>query len=149
VLDKGTRPNKNKEDIKMTTQTNELHTDILIRAIVKDATGYMETIDKEDMPCNEQHKRCLGIIARAFDAQAECDEALELLRRWEDAIQHDTQPDLDGLKPIDTDALNPISVTLEFFNAALLLEGADEQAELYNMADYIGAAAEILCETTA
>ena len=61
----------------MTTQTNELHTDILIRAIVKDATGYMETIDKEDMPCNEQHKRCLGIIARAFDAQAECDEALE------------------------------------------------------------------------
>jgi hypothetical protein len=41
----------------MTTQTNELHADILIRAIVKDATGYMETIDKEDLPCNEQHKR--------------------------------------------------------------------------------------------
>lgn len=113
------------------------------------AIVFLVAIDKEDMPCNEQHKRCLGIIARAFDAQAECDEALELLRRWEDAIQHDTQPDLDGLKPIDTDALNPISVTLEFFNAALLLEGADEQAELYNMADYIGAAAEILCETTA
>jgi hypothetical protein len=41
----------------MTTQTNELHADILIRAIVKDATGYMETIDKEDLPCNEQHKK--------------------------------------------------------------------------------------------
>jgi hypothetical protein len=133
----------------MTTHTNELHTDILIRAIVKDATGYMETIDKEDLPCNEQHKRCLGIIASAFDAQKECDEALELLRRWEDAIQNDAQPNLDGLNPIDTDTLNPISVTLEFFNAALRLEDADEQTELYHMADYIGAAAEILCETNA
>ncbi|MDD3778669.1 MAG: hypothetical protein PHU76_01580 [Synergistaceae bacterium] len=133
----------------MTNPANELHTGILIRAIVKDATGYMETIDKEDLPCNEQHKKCLGIIARAFDAKEECDEALELLRRWEDAIQNDTRPDLSGLNAIDTDTLNPISVTLEFFNAALRLEDSDEQKELYNMADYIGAAAEILCETKA
>lgn len=40
-------------------------------------------------------------------------------------------------------------MTLEFFNAALRLEDYDEQMELYNMADYISAAAEILCETKA
>jgi hypothetical protein len=91
----------------MTNHANELHTDILIRAITNDATGYMATIDKEDLPCNEQHKRCLGIIAKAFDAQTECDEALELLHRWEDAIQNDTQPDLAGLPPIGADTLNP------------------------------------------
>lgn len=133
----------------MNNKAKELHTDILIRAIVKDATGYMETISAEDLPCNEPHKKCLNIIARAFGVKTECGEALELLRRWEDAIQNDVQPDLTGLNPINVDALNPLSVTLEFFNAALQLENPDERMELYNMADYISAEAEILCETNA
>ena len=133
----------------MKSNDNSIHTDIMIRAIVKDATGYMATIDPEDLPCNTQHNRCLAIIGEAFDAKPECDEALEYLRRWEDAVRNNTQPDFDGITLDLEEPLNPVSVTLEFFKAALRLEDADEQTELYQMADYMGAAAEILCDAKA
>jgi len=122
-------------------------TNVLIRAILKDAIGYMETIGPEDLPCNEQQERCLGIISKNFGAKSECDEAREVLRRWEAAVKNSAHPDLEG---ITLDLGEPIpdnAVTLEFFKAALLLEDADEQTELYRMADYMGAAEEILHES--
>lgn len=128
----------------MNEQTNSLNPEILVRAILKDATGYMETIGPEDLPCNEQHEHCLAIISRAFDAEELCSQALELLRRWEAAVKDDTQVDTDGLTVDLKEPLSPNSVTLEFFKAALTLEDADERMALYNMADYIGEAVELL-----
>ncbi len=127
----------------MTDTTNEIRTDTIIHAILKDATDYMATIGPEDLPCNTQHERCLDIIGRAFGAQKECDEARELLRRWEDAVRNDVQPDLDGLRLSLDEQASPNAVTLDFFKAALQLEDAGERQELYNMADYIGEAVEV------
>lgn len=126
----------------MDEQTNNLNPEILVRAILKDATGYMETIGPEDLPCNEQHEHCLAIISRAFDAKELCSQALELLRRWEAAVKDDTQ--VKGLTVDLDEPLSPNSVTLEFFKAALILEDADERMALYNMADYIGETVELL-----
>ena len=127
----------------MTTTTNEIRTGTIIRAILKDATDYMVTIGPEDLPCNELNKRCLDIVGRAFDAHNECGEALELLRRWEDAVRNDTQPDLDGVTLSLDEPASPNAVTLEFFKAALRLEDAAERQALFNMADYIGEAVEL------
>ncbi|MDD3227784.1 MAG: hypothetical protein PHE09_01080 [Oscillospiraceae bacterium] len=127
----------------MTTTANEIRTDTIIRAILKDATDYMATIGPEDLPCNTQHERCLDIIGRAFGAQSECDEARELLRRWEDAVRNGAQPDLDGVTLSLDEPASPNAVTLDFFKAALRLEDAAERQELYNMADYIGEAVEL------
>lgn len=133
----------------MNTTTTEIRTDTIIRAILNDATSYMATIGSEDLPCNTQYERCLDIIARAFGAQAECDEARELLRRWEDAVRNETQPNLDGLTISLDEPASPNAVTLDFFRAALRLEDAEERQELYNMADYIGEAVELCYQAQA
>lgn len=128
----------------MSKLKNNLNLEILVRAILKDAIGYMETIGPEDIPCNEQHEHCLAIISRAFAAEELCSQALEMLRRWEAAVKDDTQVDTDGLTVDLKEPLSPNAVTLEFFKAALALEDAGERMALYNMADYIGEAVELL-----
>lgn len=118
----------------------EINTRTLIDAITEDALMSMDTAGVDDPQEVARNKRCLELIGRAFDVRPESETALEKIRKYEDEIRTGNDAELDRT-PLSE--MPPLTLAMDFFNAAIRLDSASERAELFNMMDDIAAYLEI------
>ena len=118
----------------------EINTRTLIDAITEDALMSMDTAGVDDPQEVARNKRCLELIGRAFNVRPESETALEKIRKYEDEIRTGSDAELDRTPLSEMD---PLTLAMDFFNAAIRLDSASERAELFSMMDDIAAYLEI------